>query len=134
MSVVHQIPVNWGVGSGALVKIVSVSADSEKNISDTIPNATNNQNLNIAWAAGKLKSLYIKVSSAATLYVNAPSGGSPTDTISLDPDCPFCWIAESGARIPFVGTAGAVTALYLTVPDSEPDADCDLELRSAIDL
>lgn len=134
MSLPHSLTVTWGAGSDLIGTLVSVDADSEHNVSYSIPNDTENQPLNLDWGTDKLQALFISVSRDCTLYVNAASTGSPTDTISLKADVPFSWIKDSGMPEPFVGTAGAVTELYVTVPDDAELGDCDIEVRAAVDL
>lgn len=133
MSVVHNIALNWGLGSNLLSGPVVVMADQGQVVSTSIVANTANKQLDIAWAQAKLQSLYILASQNCTLYINAPSGGSPTDTIALTAGIPYVWLAGSGVKYPITGTSGAVTSAYVTTP-ATPTTPCDFELRAAIDL
>jgi hypothetical protein len=132
--ITHRLTQTWGAGSSLIGTDVNVTADSEQNVSAVIPDAAANQNLSLAWPAGKLRSLVIVVSKDCDLYVNAPSGGSPTDHLELKAGVPLVWMEDSGARSPIIGTAGAVSAVYVSVPTTDPVADCTFNLRAAVDL
>lgn len=134
MSITHKIDVAFVGGGANAADTVTVAAATEQNVSALIPDNTTNQALNVDWAAGKLQSFYLRVSSDCTLYVNNPSGGGPTDTIQLKAGYPIAWSKLSGVREPFVGTAGAVTNMYITTPNQTPDVAVQVELRAAVDL
>lgn len=133
MSVVHNIAQNFGLGSSLISGPVVITADQGQAVSASIPASTLNKQLDIAWAQAKLQSLYILASQNCTLYINAPSTGSPTDTIALIAGIPYVWLAQSGVKYPITGTSGAVTSAYVTTP-ATPTTPCDFELRAAIDL
>lgn len=132
MSITHRQTPTWGAGATLLGRAVDTTADTEQNVSVSIPNNTTDQALGVDWAADKLKSLYIIASRDCTLEVN--SGSAPTDTISLTANVALNWLKSAGGREPFAGTAGAVTNMYVTVPDVSGGAACEFELRAAVDL
>lgn len=132
MSETQRITVTSGAGSDLVGQGVDVTTANRQNVSTVVAQGTNNKALNVDWPANKLEALFIMVTVDSTLYVNAPSGGSPTDTLPLKANKPAVWYKDSGLPNPITGTAGAVTELYLTVPAGP--ADCTVTVRASIDI
>lgn len=134
MAFTHRNTLTWGSGGEMIGDDVNTTGDTEQNISVTLADNSANTAIDLQFAADTLKAITISVDNDCTLYINDVSGGSPTDTIALKSGIPFVWLALSGVPYPFTGTAGAVTAGYVTVPNSTPDAAVQFELRTLVDL
>lgn len=128
MSATHTITRTYkDQSSTALTKVESVTGDKENNLSKTMSIGTN---VNLLWKCtrSKLKSLCIQVSTAATIYTNDASTGSPQDTIALLAGQTFIWtlaidqLTAGPIDCPF---SNDVTSLYVTNA-----ASCQLEIRA----
>lgn len=131
----HRLTNTFGAGSTLIGDPVNVTGDTEENVSVVIPNNTADYALNKEWPAAKLVSVFITVDKDCTLEVNSSS--APDQTIALKAGHPFSWEKDSGMPYPFVDGDGApvdVTNLYVTVPTTDPVADCEFELRALVDL
>ncbi|AWM40311.1 hypothetical protein GobsT_12200 [Gemmata obscuriglobus] len=126
MPFTHSISLTWGAGGDLIGTAVSKTGGIEQNFSLGLGTVTH-QLIDLEWAAAKLLAIFIVVDADCTLKLN--SSGSPTDTIALKPGAPFCWVRDSGVAYPFVGTAGAVTAGYVTTA-----AATGIEIRTLLDL
>ena len=128
MAITHRHTPSWGSGSEILSTTVDKTTTSggEQNYSLALGTVTD-QAVDLEWAQAKLLSIYIEVSVECTLEINSSSAA--TDTITLSPTVPFQWIKGSGVPYPFTGTAGAVTAGYITTT-----AATDVEIRALVDL
>ncbi len=126
MSITHQITQTWGAGSSQVPVLTSKTGSVEQNSSLTLGTVTN-QAIDLQWAQAKLLSIYIKTDVDCTLKMN--SSGSPTDTIALTAAVPFVWVKGGGAPYPFTGTAGAITAAFLTTTVAT-----NVEIRVLLDL
>ncbi len=112
MAFTHQIQYTWNRNSGGetITQLSSESADSEDNRDITVPDATTDMQVDLAFVRARLKSLFILSDQAILLQTNDPM--TPIDTIALAANVPLVWSASSGAANPFVN--GDVTAVYLT--------------------
>ncbi len=126
MSISHQITETWGAGSNQVAVLTTKTGSVEQNSSLTLGTVTN-QLVDLQWASAKLLAVFIKTDLDCTLKMN--SSGSPTDTISLTSAVPFVWVKGSGVPYPFTGTAGAITAGYITTT-----AATNVEIRVLLDL
>lgn len=126
MSIEHNVSLTWGAGGDLIGTEVTKTGSVETNLSLALGVVTN-QLIDLEWAQTKLLSIFITVNQDTTLKIN--SSGSPTDTITLKAGTPFCWVKDSGVPYPFVGTAGAVTAGYLTTTVAT-----NVEIRALLDL
>lgn len=113
MSITHTILRSYkDQGPSAIQKSDSISGNSENNIDDSVAIAANHL---IAWTATRANLLSVCLSSdvAVTVYTNAASGGSPTDTIPLTAGQVLTWVlATDGlSKCPF---SANVTAIYVT--------------------
>ena len=91
----------------------SVSADTEYNCNvDALPVAANTQ-IAMAFTHANLQSLCLFASGAVTIYTNAPSGGSPQDTIPLVGGQALVWTLQTDGigKCPF---SANVTTIYVT--------------------
>lgn len=89
----------------------TIEADAEEVRELTVPAATTNQQIIIAFTMAALKSVLIKASSACTLKTN--STGSPDNTFSLDSDSGIIWNNQMTSANPFTAN---VTTMYITTP------------------
>ena len=129
---VHRYALTYGAGGDLIGTAVEVTSDSEQNISVVVPNNTADFALGVDWPANKLQDIIITVSKDCTLEVNSAS--APTDTLQLKAGVPFVWLKSAGGPSPFAGTAGAITGMFVTVPTSDPVADCTFNLRTGVDF
>lgn len=114
MSVTHKITQTWLSGNNTLAVQVTNTNSAEVNISDTVSTSGTNVEYGVPFTITNLKCIYISSTRDMTLYVNAASTGSPTDTITLTANRPFVWQESTGIEVPFVGTAGVVTKFFFT--------------------
>jgi hypothetical protein len=111
MSRTQTVTNAWAQGSDLLGGKRNIVSDNEQNSSSALGVVTN-QLVPLAFAEAKLKSIFILSDQDCTLKFN--SSGSPTDTINLKAGIPFQWTSDNYLVYPFVGTTGAITALYVT--------------------
>ena len=128
MSVTHTITRTYkDQSSNSLSKVESITSDKENNLSKSLSAGTNT---NVLWKTtrSKLKSLCISVSTAATIYTNDLSSGSPQDTIALTAGQVFIWtlavdtLSSGPLDCPF---SNDVNTLYVTNA-----ATCVLDIRA----
>lgn len=103
----------------------TITADGEEVRELTIPAATTNQQILIAFTTAALKSVFIKASGPCTLKTN--SSGAPDDTFSLDSDSGVVWHNQMQSDNPF-GTN--VTTMYVTTPSGD---DVTLSIYALVD-
>lgn len=110
----------------------SVTLTGDSNISTTpaLLASTANQQVNCNFTVSRLKSLLLLSDITCTVYVNAASTGSPTDTITLTANKPWFWYDGSGITCPIAGTAGVVSNLYVTVAGAVAGT---LKIRATVD-
>lgn len=108
MAFTHTQSRNFSSGSATDTSSKSYTASSEINIQETVAAGTNTA-IAVGIDVSALVSLYLKSSVAATVKVN--STGSPTKTIDLAADEPYCW--PMGGNTNPLG-ASDVTVLYIT--------------------
>ncbi|AMV26119.1 hypothetical protein VT84_17100 [Gemmata sp. SH-PL17] len=126
MSISHTIQQVWGAGSNQIATQSTKTGSVEQNSSLALGVVTN-QAVDLQWAQAKLLSIFIKTDQDCTLKMN--SSGSPTDTIALTAAVPFVWVKGGGTPYPFTGTAGAITAAFLTTTVAT-----NVEIRVLLDL
>lgn len=105
----------WAQGSDVLGGKRTLSSDNEQNSSPAL-GIVSNQLVPLAFPQAKLKSIFIQADVDCTLKFN--SSGSPTDTVNLKAGVPFSWQSDGYLVYPFVGTSGAITALYVTTTEA----------------
>lgn len=93
----------------------TITADAEEVRELTIPAATTNQQVIIAFTTGALKSIMIKADGACTVKTNSTS--VPDDTFSLDADTAVLWNNAMSAANPITAN---VTTIYITTPAGDP--------------
>jgi hypothetical protein len=103
----------------------TITGDGENVRQLTIPGATTNQQIIIAFAIAAMKSLFIKASGLCTLKTN--SSGAPDDTFTLDADSGVIWHNQLSAANPITAD---VTTMYVTTPSGDP---VDLEIYVLVD-
>lgn len=96
---------------------VTITADGEEVRELTIPAATTDQAIVIAFTMAALKSILIKASGPCTLETNSSS--APDDTFSLDSDSGVVWDNQMLAENPFTAN---VTSMFVTTPSGDPVA------------
>lgn len=104
---------------------VTVTADGEEVRELTIPGATTNQQILIAFTLAALKSVFVKASGPCTLKTN--SSGAPDDTFALDSDSGVVWNNQSLTDNPFTVN---VTTMYVTTPSGDP---VELDIYALVD-
>lgn len=95
--------------AGIISKSVAYTGTERISIELTIPTATTNQEITIAFTRAQLQSLYIVSDYALTLKTNSTS--SPGDTITLQADVPWNWETGGYFSQPL---AADVTKIYAT--------------------
>lgn len=132
MSVTHTIVRSCvkAAGVAGLAITQTVTGDFENNVSILIPAQTGspltgaNFQINRAYKRSKLQHIEFQASRTCTVYTNAPSSGSPQDTIPLTAVTDIngnltgeveSWVlaGDGIARCPF---SGDVTVIYVTPP------------------
>lgn len=108
MAFTHPQSRNFSSGSATDTSSKSYTGSLEINIQETIAAGTDTL-ISVAIDVSALVSLYMKSDVACTVEVNSSS--SPTKTISLAADEPYCW-PMGGNTSPLGGTD--VTGLYIT--------------------
>jgi hypothetical protein len=103
-----------GAGLGGS-QAVTVTGDDVISGTYALAAATANQNIIKPLTIANIKALIILATVDCTVYVNDPSGGSPTQTITLKANNPWEWHANSGKSIGLTGTAGEITDWYVSV-------------------
>lgn len=104
---------------------VTLTADGEEVRELTIPAATTNQQILIAFTMAALKSVFIKASGPCTLKTN--SSGAPDDTFALDSDSGVVWNEQMLTENPFTVN---VTTMYVTTPSGD---DVALQIYALVD-
>lgn len=89
----------------------SITADAEEVRELTIPGATSNQQIIIAFTTAALKAILIYADGACTLETNNSS--TPDDTFALDADSGVVWNNQMTSANPF---SQNVTTMYVTTP------------------
>lgn len=92
-----------------------ITADGEEVRELTIPGATTDQQILIAFTMAALKSVFIKASGPCTLETNSSS--APDDTFSLDSNSGVVWDNQMLTDNPFTVN---VTTMYVTTPSGDP--------------
>lgn len=108
MAFTHTQSRNFSSGSATDTSSKSYTGSLEINIDETIAAGTDTL-IPVGIDVSALQSLYMKSDVACTVEVN--SGSSPTKTISLAADEPYCW--PMGGNTSPLG-ASDVTGLYIT--------------------
>jgi hypothetical protein len=122
MSITHRVTNTYNDTSNTTIQqVVVVTADTEQNYDFTLATGTNVE-LHLAFTVANLQSLCFSASTACTLYTNAPSTGSPQDTIPLVAGQVLTWALANGGTCPF---SSNVTAIYVTNA-----ASTNLKIRS----
>ncbi len=98
-------------GSSARSGLLTDVAPTDTESSLSIPASTANQLLTISIVRANTQFFLILADQACTVDVNAPSGGSPAQTINLKANIPFYWSASGYYAQPLLAD---VTALYIT--------------------
>jgi hypothetical protein len=90
----------------------TITSEVAHNLDKAMSIGTNVQ-IALAFTRSKLKSIVISADGPCTIFTNAPSGGSPQDTIALVANQVLIWTlaTDAIARCPF---AGDVTTAYVT--------------------
>lgn len=104
---------------------VTVTADGEEVRELTIPGATTDQQILIAFTMAALKSVFIKASGPCTLETNSSS--APDDTFALDSDSGVVWNNQMLTDNPFTVN---VTTMYVTTPSGDP---VELDIYALVD-
>lgn len=101
MAIEHTLSFGWQSGSGTpLSASVVVSSEGEDNREVTVPLATNDVEVAIAFVLASLKSIYILSDKDVTLETNSAS--APDNTFALKANKPFVWYSDSGVLNPFL--------------------------------
>lgn len=116
---------NRGTSAGAPAQTATITGDGEEVRVLTIPAATTNQQIIIAFTIAAMKSFFVKASSACTLKTN--STGSPDNTFSLDADSGIVWHNQMTSANPITVN---VTTMYVTTPSGDP---VTLEIYALVD-
>lgn len=99
----------------------AISADADEKRSLSIPDATTDQQVDIAFNDARLKSIWI--SSSQTITVKTNSAGTPQETFTIEPGHPLLWTEKMPIANPF---AGNVTAMFVS---NASGAQADVEIR-----
>lgn len=128
MPIVHTITRQYADQStNKLTQTETITGNSERNFDQSVPIAANTQYF-LPFTRSKMLSLAIKSDQDVTIYTNAASSGSPTDTITVKAGVVREWsLASNGlAACPFTAD---VTSLYVT--NASPAAAA-LQIRSCL--
>ena len=126
---IHKLTFQWGTPgqSGALSGAISQSAAAERNLDVTIPSSANGTAIDFQLTVARAKILVILATAAMVLKTN--NHGTPVNTITLQANEPFVWVAGQGT---LQDTAAVnmsdITHLYV---DSTPGGS--LSIRSLYD-
>ena len=97
--------------SGAISSAVIATGNANLEINEVInANAVNQQIVACNIPTANLQSVTFVAPVAMTIYINAPSTGAPSQTISLTPGMPFTWFYGNGAN----PITTAITTVYVT--------------------
>ncbi|HEY4364462.1 MAG TPA: hypothetical protein VGN17_26085 [Bryobacteraceae bacterium] len=100
-------------GSTARSLTETVTGNTERNLAVQVAASTTNHHVVIGWVQADLQSLSITSDQAITIYTNAASGSSPTDTIAVAAGQVMVWTLATDliGKCPF---SADVTSLYIT--------------------
>lgn len=125
MSISHTFTRKWVSDGAEITKDEIVSAGSEQNIDESIPDSSTDLLVNWTCDYSALKGLFIVSDQDIVLETN--DGSSPDNTISLTANVPLLWTAEGYLTNPFTAD---VTALYVT---NASGSAANLKIRSLYD-
>lgn len=111
--ITHHITRTYTGSDGTGLTLVEApTGNDEGNFSQSVPIAANTQ-YHLAFTRANLKSLTIRAAGNVSIFTNAASGSSPTDTIAVTATTPRIWtLAGDGlAACPF---SADVTTIYIT--------------------
>jgi hypothetical protein len=114
MSIQHTVTRQYKDRSSAAIQLSeSVTGNAEYNLDDSAVPVANNHQYNWAITRANLQSVCLYAAAAVTVYTNAPSSGSPQDTIPIAAGQTLTWTLQTDliAKCPF---SGNITALYVT--------------------
>ena len=117
---VHNILRQYkGTDGIAIALAEAVSGNAEMNLDDAALAVVANHQYHIAITRANLQSLCFQASGPVTVYTNAISSGSPTDTIPLTTGQTLIWTlaADTITKCPF---SADVTTIYVTNAGSGP--------------
>lgn len=105
--------------SSALTLTEQVTDNTENNLDDTIAVANN---VHKVWnvTRANLKSLCLYSDLGVTVYTNAASGGSPTNTLVLAPGQSLCWTLQTDTLANCPLSADVTAGIYVTNAASGP--------------
>ena len=110
-TVTHKIAssVSSSTGSVSLSGYDSEAGNSEIVFDQTFPAGSTNVPISLALTAASLQAIFMVSPQGCVIKTN--STGSPTNTITLQPNIPVIWGASSGLSCPFTSN---VTIAYVT--------------------
>lgn len=114
MSVTHKVTHTYNDTSNVTIQCIeSIPGAGEKNYDNAALASGTNVNIGMALTQADLLAVCIFSSTACTIYTNAPSSGSPQDTIHVQAGQVILWTLENNliAKCPF---SNDVTAMYVT--------------------
>lgn len=124
---VSSVLAETGDGSGIATSVptYTYTSDSIISITPSIPTATTDQQVNIAFTVAALKALLIYSDYAVTIETN--DGTTPDDTLSIAAGIPFLWLSGSGITCPITAT---VTKFYIT---NASGSTATVKIRALVD-
>lgn len=127
MAFTHAVTTQWEQSNNSLSYRTEITADTEKNVSLSVPDSTTDDQVSLAIDVSALKSIVIASDQDITVETN--SGSVPDDSFTILANNPLVWNNDSPLPNPFA-SAVDVTDLYIT---NASGADAAVEVRTLVD-
>lgn len=128
MALTHVQTLNWTRNGEQITKNVTLTGDSEANLSLTVPGSTTDYHALLQVDVSAIQSLYIY--SDVTVTIETNSGSAPDNTLTVTGGKPIIWYTGCGWTCPLTvdiddiyvtrGTSGAAAVEIRILQDGTP--------------